>query len=243
MISKPFGASFSFIYYPLVDGTAINPPSPQTPAIYLFDALPGENAARTGTGALATISSWVETTASQRTFTVPAIADPNDGTTRKKYYLAINYIAATGGTSTLDIVFFELVRPAGFAVDPTPTFNQVKDLDKTLTTYFTDAQITTAIQVAKTAMKLKLKNAGWNWAQIKNPEDLKVAITYKSIAHLWIDLIVEENDRFWLKYKEAEMIANGFYDSIRLEYDADENHDIDEEEKDKSVATFIRLSK
>jgi len=243
MITKPFGAAFSFVYYPLVNGEAINPPSPQTPGIYVFDAMPSDEAARTGTGALSTITSWTETVANQRTFTVPAIADPADGTNRKKYWIAINYVAGAGGTSTVDIVFFELVRPAGFTSDPTPTYLEVKELDKTLTTYFEDTEIRTGIQVAKTAIKTKLKNNGWNWAQIKNPEDLKTAIMYKAMAHLWIDEIVEENDRFWLKYKEAEAIASGFLDSIRLEYDADENHDIDDEEKDKTNGNFLRLIK
>jgi hypothetical protein len=243
MINKPFGAAFSFIYYPLISGDAINPPTGQTPDIYVFDKMPGDEAARNGNGAISTISTWIETTANQRTFTVPAIADPNDGTTRKRYWVAINYVAATGGTQTLDIQIFELVRPSGFTTDPTPTYNEVKDLDKTLTTYFTDDEIRTGISVAKTAIRMKLQNDGFKWAQIKNPEDLKTAITYKALAHLWVDEIVEENDRFWLKYKEAEAIAEGLLNSLRLQYDQDENHDLDDDEENVPAANFVRFSR
>lgn len=243
MINKPFGAAFSFVYYPLVNGDAINPPTGQTPDIYVFDAMPSEEAARVGTGALSTISSWTESVANQRTFTVPAIADPNDGTTRKRYWVAINYVAATGGTQTVDIQIFELVRPSGFTVDPTPTYNDVKDLDKTLATYFSDDEIRTGISVAKTAIRMKLQNDGFKWAQIKNPEDLKTAITYKALSHLWVDEIVEENDRFWLKYKESEAIAEGLLNSLRLQYDQDENHDLDDDEENVPAANFARFSR
>jgi len=243
MLNKPFGAAFSFVYYPLVNGEAINPPSPQTPSIYVFDSMPNDDAARNGTGALSTISTWTESIANQRTFTVAAIADPNDGTTRKRYWIALNFIAATGGTQTLDIQFFELVRPAGFTQDPTPTYLEVKALDKTLTTYFSDNEITTGIAVAKTAIKTKLKSAGWNWSQIKNPEDLKTAIMYKAMAHLWIDEIVQENDRFWLKYKESSTIAEGFLEALRLDYDENENHDLEDGEENKIISNFARLNR
>jgi uncharacterized protein with ATP-grasp and redox domains len=90
---------------------------------------------------------------------------------------------------------------------------------------------------------MKLQNDGFKWAQIKNPEDLKTAITYKSIAHLWVDEIVEENDRFWLKYKEAEAIAEGLLNSLRLQYDQDENHDLDDNEEEVPAANFVRFSR
>lgn len=241
MLTKPFGANFTFVYYPMVNGEPINPPTPQTPAIYVFEAMPSDHAATNGTGAISSITSWVESVAFQRSFTVPAIADPNDATSRKRYWIAINYVAGLGGTSTVDIQLFELVRPSGFTSDPTPTYLEVKELDKTLETYFEDTEIRTGINVAVKAVKTKLKNDGWNWAQIKNPEDLKTAITYKAMAHLWIDEIVEENDRFWLKYKEADSIANGYLDSLRVDYDADENHDIDEGETNKPVSNFSRV--
>lgn len=241
MLNKPFGAPFTFIYYPMVNGEAINPPSPQSPNIYVFDAMPTDDAAINGTGALNTIVTWTETVNYQRSFTVPAIGDPQDGTSRKRYWIAINYVAGTGGTSTVDIQFFELVRPSGFTIDPTPTYLEVKELDKTLATYFEDTEIRTGITVAIKAVKTKLRNEGWNWAQIKNPEDLKTAITYKAMAHLWIDEIVEENDRFWLKYKEADTIANGYLDSLKVDYDADENHDLEGNETQKPAAAFSRV--
>lgn len=243
MLIKPFGAAFSFVYYPLVNGDAINPPTGQTPDIYVFDTLPTEEAARAGTDAVSSIASWIDTVANQRTFTVPAIADPNDGTTRKRYWVAINYVAATGGSKTLDIQLFELVRPSGFTTDPTPNYVEIKDLDKTLATYFTDEEIRTGISVAKTAIRTRLQNEGFRWAQIKNPEDLRIAITYKAMSHLWIDEIVEENDRFWLKYKEADAIADGFISSLKLSYDQDENHNLDDGEENIPVANFARISR
>ena len=240
MIIKPFGSAFTFDYYPLVGGDAITPVA-QTPAIYIFDAKPSDADARAGTGSIETITVWTEITAGYRPFTVAAISDPADGTKDKKYYAAINFMVATGGTVTVDVQEFTLSRPQGFTATPLPSVAEVKVLDKSVANHFTDQQITDAAATAQSLVRAGLTAKGYEWSRIRNSNELKLAITYRAISELWWDEISEENDRFDRKYISSMALAHSLVDELRLAYDTNDDDTIDETEGNTPAQGVIRL--
>ncbi|MCA9811715.1 MAG: hypothetical protein KC483_02510 [Nitrosarchaeum sp.] len=241
MLTKSFGAPFTFDYYPQVDGEAINPPA-QTPTIYIFDTKPTNDQAQNNTGSLAieTITSWTEATDNYRPFSVSAIDDPDDGTKSKVYYAAINYVAVTGGSATLDIEEFKLVRPEGHTEAAAPTVADLKEYDSNLATYWpTDSVIQDYIDKAELKVKRKLEGKKIKWQLIENPGVLTESIAYKALADMWHRKKFEDGDRFdsWrLEYLES---FNDSFASLVFEYDSNENDTIEPEEEEESNSTFV----
>ena len=244
MIEQGWGSSFTFNYYPHVAGTAFDPPS-QTPTIYIFDSFPTDDDARNNTGstAIETISSWTEGTANIRPFTVGAIADPADGTKEKSYWAAINFVVATGGSSTVDIIEFRMVRPDGQTAEGTPTAAEMKQRDTTLATYYsTDSDIDNYVTNAELKLKAFLSNKGYRWAQIENPEDLKETVIYWALHDMMLAQVNEEGDRFFVKSEQYKDLMMTLREQLKLEYDANDDDQVTSQEKRTvpSKVNFIR---
>ena len=244
MLKKPFGGSFTFNYYPHADGTAFDPPS-QTPTIYIFDAYPSDDDARndTSSSAIETISSWTEGTANIRPFTVGAIADPADGTKEKSYWAAINYTPVTGGSSTVDILEFRMVRPDGQTAEATPTAAEMKERDTTLATYYsTDSDIDNYVANAESKLKAFMSNKGFHWTRIENPEDLKETVIYWALTDMMRAQINTEGDRFFIKAEDYAEVMMALRDQLKIEYDANNDDTVSssEERTVPSKLNFIR---
>lgn len=238
MLTKSFGGDFTFPYYPHVGGDAFDPPS-QTPTIYVFDAAPDPTAARNGTGAIETISSWTEGTANYRPFTVSAIADPDDGTKSKKYWVAINYVPVTGGSSTVDVLQFILQTPDGQTAEVTPTAAEMKQRDTTLATYYsTDSDIDNYVSNAETKLKAFLSNQGYHWTRIENPEDLKESVIYWALTDMMVAQINEEGDRFSIKAESYKELMMTLRNQLRLEYDANNDDSVTATEENAVPGKF-----
>lgn len=241
MLQKPFGGAFTASYYPHVNNERINPPA-QTPSIYIFEHNPSDADILAGTNAIGVeITTWVETTDYVRTFTVPAVADSSVKV--KRYWIGLKYLAVSGGTATYDREEFELVQPDGQLQDPTPTATEVKAYDANLTTYFTDVVIDVYASIAESKLKQTLRNKKIVWTNIENPDALKPLIIYKSLADMWSKEVVEEGDKFDVWRKEYQELYQGALDSLVLEYDANSDDDLSEEEETTPAYQGIRLTR
>jgi len=244
MLIKPWGGAFTFPYYPKVGGEALNPPT-QTPTIYIFSEKPDNDNAQNNTNgdALETISSWTETKDNYRPFTVAAIADPADGSESKHYFAAINYVPVTSGSSTVDIQVFQLERPSGHTADTNVSAEDVKKYANDLATYYpSSSDINEQVDIAETEARIMLSFKGYEWAQIKNPEDLRHLVIYGALEKLWLNQSHEPDDRFYQKYEHAKNMKIAIAEALRLEYDADKDRDLSEAEKKTSPSKlmFIR---
>lgn len=242
MLQKPFGGAFTASYYPHVNGEPINPPA-QTPTIYVFESNPSDAAISAGTGAIgAAITTWTESTDYVRTFTIPAVTDPT-GQKSKRYWIGLKYLAVSGGSATYDREEFELVQPDGQLIDPTPTSTEVKNYDINLETYFTIVQIDSYVAVAEAKVKQTLKDKKIVWTNIENPDVLKPLIVYKTLCDMWLKESNETDDKFDRWYKEYLELYTNALNTIVLEYDANNDDDLSEEEEATPAQTTVRLTR
>lgn len=212
MIAKPWGTPWTFKYKPQVGGAYVEPAG--SPSIYIFRDQPSEAAARAGTGAIGSVSTWsYDGTSHIASFTVPKVDDPQDGTRKRQYFLAINYfIDSASNQKQLDLRTFWLIVPDGMDEDPVPTPAEIQqEYDSNLgKEYGANANIFIEkfIRRAEASVKRGLKWSGYNWPKIENIGDLKDALAYKTLLFAYLDLSMEPGD-IWKQR----------YDIIEEEYD------------------------
>ena len=182
MITKPFGQDFTFTYFP-PEGEAFVPLASSNPAIYIYTTKPSEAAGRAGTDATATITAWTEASnPDRRYFTISAIADPQDGTLEKLYFVAINYRLKSAGQYAYDLKQFKLVVPDGKSASALPSVEFIKGCAAHLHEYYTDAQIESISRIARMNVEALLSSRGFAWAGIEHPEHLNLLVAHKRIA-------------------------------------------------------------
>ena len=232
MLIKPFGTPWSFPYKPQVGGEYVTPSG--NPSIHIFENRPSEVAARNGSGALATVSAWTySATTNTATFTVPAINDPQDGTKRKKYWIAINFTVSGGSQAQLDLRSFTLALPDGMDEDPVPTATELKQFDTLLDDEYTDPELTAFIQNAERSVKRKLKWSGFGWPQIENPGELKEALVYRALMYIYLDLADQPADVWMKKFEAAKEEYTMIMTGIVLIVDRDDSGMVEEDEEQK----------
>ena len=242
MIKKPFGEDWTYVYYS-PDDPQFEPLASCTPAIYIFTSKPSPAAARAGTGATQTITSWTELhSPERREIAISAIADPQDGTREKTYYISINYPLKTAGVNQNDIEFFVLTTPEGSGEKARPTAEQLRSIDKNLESYLAEPEIAAKIVLAESIVKQSLSGKGYEFAFINNLEDLKLCVSYLAIALAWNGEIGTPGDRFTEWRDQAQTIYKTLFDSLKLEYDADKDDVITEDEQG-ATANYIRLTR
>lgn len=228
MLTKPFGGAITFPYYPKVDGDAINPPS-QTPSIYVFDYRPSPTDIDNGTNAIGVeITTWTETAANYRPFTIPAIADDAVRADKyKDYWVGIKYVAVASGSATYDVKQFRLVRPDGATADPKPTTTELLEFDHTVNDYYTDEiTLENYIEGAETKLRAWFAGQGVRWETIENPEDLKTTIIYCALKDLWLNQRQDDGDKFEKKHDEFKSLYKMLRDQLKIEHDANDNDEV-----------------
>lgn len=240
MITKPFGQDFTFTYFP-PEGESFVPYASTSPLIYIFTTKPSEAAGRAGTDATATISSWTEASnPDRRYFTISAIADPQDGTLEKLYYVAINYRLKSAGQYAYDLKQFRLIVPDGKSASALPSVEFIKECDVNLSEYYDDPNIESLSKLSLAWVKALLGSRGYAWSQIENPEDLKLLIAHKTISECWKQRIGSVGDRFDRWSTSSEQTYEALYQAIKLEYDADNSRSIETTETN-SAPSYTRL--
>ncbi len=181
-------------------------PSADSPSIYIFKDLPGIQVARSGTGALQTISTWIDSTLRNftKTFTLEAIDDPEIENQKDydTYYAAINYTLEAGEQVQTDIKEFYIHRVGGSLTHYGVDLVAVKSIYPAISSYLSDAQIDDAIRLAITEIKAEVEKQKADFDKIINKEFLFLPIAYKAIANASYSQFKEVGDRFYTRWQD-----------------------------------------
>lgn len=221
-----FGVNLARRFYPLKDNQPFQLPT-QTPAIYVFDAIPGRTEAAAGTGAIATITSWTASTVTPFVcaYTIPAIDDPDPASTvyAREYYVAINYILATSEQVQTKIEQLILERADGTSQIPKVSGEDIKAVYPAISSYATDSQMEDFLGMAHEQVQADLRAKGLSWAQILNLSDYKLAVAYKTIGMIALSQIREPNDRMRFRFDTFERWYSQALASVTAIMDTDRN--------------------
>lgn len=236
-----WGKDIAFKWYPLIDNVQVQDFPSQSPTIYVFhdEARPSLAAARAGTGASATISTWTAIPGGFQ-FTISAINDPdvNAETQTRTYWIAINFILKTAGQTQCVIEPIELGRVMGqqFKIELKPanilaSYPEISD-------YATNSTIDEAILDAIVEIRTELEEKGFEWAQIKRPDKLYVAAKYKTLMIIEGNQRQQSGDKFDIDFNTHEEKYKSIMGGLKLEYDSNLDNHADSTEKAEPAGTF-----
>ncbi len=225
-----FGQDITHTFYASLDGEPVNLPS-QAPSIFLWsdDKKPASiSAAQAGTGATgAEIAYWTHSATAPypRTFTIPAIDDPDpEGTeTAQGFWLAINYIAQTAGTKQTVMQYFECERLRPTDGIPGTIAADLKEVYPAISAYLSDTQLGDFLSIAEEEMRFELESKGFDWVRIYDLKKTRLALAYKAIALCALSQIKEDNDKFHLRLQEFGRRYEAFLSTLTLPVDVDKN--------------------
>lgn len=221
-----FGKDIERKFYPLLNDDPYQIPT-QTPTIYIFSSQPSLNDARDGGGAIATISSWTQSSASpyECTYTIPAIDDPapESNIPQRTYYEAINYIAQSSEQTQTVLRSFDVERGSGADSEHAVTYTDLQTVYPAITGYANSTQLNNFIEIGKQEIQLKLKGKGVRWSDIQNQDELKRAIAYRSIQLLSESQIALPDDKFVTRREIYKEKFNESMNDIVLYVDTDKD--------------------
>jgi hypothetical protein len=202
-----------------------------TPTIYLFDSLPGREAAQDGTGALQTISAWTShaTLADTKEFTLGAITDPEIDSTDSgdDYYLAINYRLENAGQIQTEVKHIWITRVGGSLSHHGVTVEEITAAYPTLASYLQEYEIEDQLTLAIEEVKAELSRQGVNWDKVIKKDELYFPLLCKAIANACLSEFEEEGDRYYKRYEIFEKKYNDFMGQYTVKSDEDGSGDTD----------------
>lgn len=231
----PFAQDLTVTFYPIVGDEKVTP-SGDSPSIYYFDddnkpdrddALNGTNAINSGSA----ITSWSNTSDGDgKSFTVPAIPDPDSSDDKEvyTYWLGVNFTLETSGDTVTVIRALPMRRVDAHLEtlvlsdsDLTERWPAVDDY--TVDSSQRDAFIDDAIE----DIKEELWNKGYEWARIHEADRLKAAAVYRTLAMIALSQIREENDRFGVLHRSFMESYQKKISRLRMLYDSDNSKEVD----------------
>lgn len=240
----PFGQSFKYTFYPIVDSEAIQGIPTQTPAIYVYreNNKPSRDQAALGTGSLHTINTWTQ----ERNgfyFTVPEIVDPEPTgeITKRTYWIAINFILKASGQTQTVIKALEMERVTGHQVDVYVTYPDLLQHWSEIGSYFSLEVSERFAANAKKQVITELNNQGFNWSQVTDPSQLTMCVIYKTLANLNADRRKESGDNFDKNFELFYSTYKSALTSLQLEYDAD--NDGAKDDKPQQIGGYVFLTR
>ena len=222
-----FGKAFDYYFYPLVDNEELTAVPSQTPSIFIFsdaNGQPSRDTAAAGTGATQTISTWTSVTGGFK-IEVDALTDPDPSSAIdcRTYWVAINFKLKTGGQTQTVLRALDMERVAAHNTRLTVTPTDLTTLFPEISSFATNTTISAAISLAQEECKSILLSKGYEWAQIKRPERLKLAIQSRSMMQLMLNQRKVPGDNFDANYSEYKKQYKSYLDSIQLEIDRDKD--------------------
>lgn len=210
-----FGKDITRKFYPLLNDNPYQLPT-QNPTIYLFTAQPTLNDARDGGGAVQTITSWSQNSSSpyECTYTISAIDDPDpeSAVPQRTYYLAINFIAQTSEQTQTVLQTLDIERASGADVVHGITYTDLVEVYPAITSYASNNQLGSIINIAQDELELKLRGKGVRWSDVQNIDEARRAIAYRAIQLLSEAQFVEPGDK-WTERRD--MYKDKFQESLK----------------------------
>lgn len=225
-----FGKDIAHTFYPTLDGEPVNLPS-QVPSIFLWHDDDKPNtiaAAQAGLDAIgAEIVYWnhTEDAPYPRTFTIPAIDDPDpeSSETGQGYWLAINYIAQNAGTKQTVMQYFECQRLRPTDGVPGTTIADLKEVYPAISAYLSDSQLANFLSIAEEEMRFEFESKGFEWVRIYDLKKTRLALAYKTIALCALSQIKEDNDKHSIRFNQFNTRYENFLSSLTLPIDTDKD--------------------
>lgn len=219
-----FGKDLVHYLYPEVDEKPFNLPT-QTPTIYIFNEKPNSTDAAAGTGATAGIVTWTaqDVTPFARVWTVPAIDDPDTGSSNsyETYWEAINFRYQSSEQIQTIIRSFNIYRGEATAERPDVSVQDLRNVYPAINKYCSESELDEFLTFALDTVRLDLKNKGLDWYRLRNHEELKLPLVYKTIAMASLSQVRTPGDRFELRYTEFNKLYGEALTAIKLPYDND----------------------
>lgn len=237
-----WGRDIVFKWFPQLDNVQCEDFPSQTPTIYVFhtESMPTQSAARAGTGANQTISSWSSIPGGFQ-FTISAIPDPdpNSATQRRVYWVAINFVLKTGGQVQCVIEPLEMLRLFGQQSKVDVTIASFTASYPEIAQYVSPQTLTEVILEATEIVRIELMSAGFNWAQIKRPDLLSLLVKTRAKMSIEMSQRQAEGDKFDLDFKQDEQVYKLMKNGLKLEYDANQDNVADSTEKNVAAGGYV----
>jgi hypothetical protein len=221
-----FGKAFDFIFTVFsnergeyMDLSSVT----DSPTCYVYTSKPNNADAINGDGSpIATISSWTDhSDTGGKKITIPALTDPepNEARTVHEYWLAVNYKLVNGGDSILMLRMIPMERPiaGGDPVDVTAA--DLEEIFSDIDGYVDPTEQAAKIKLAKSLIASELSNDGYKWADLYEPEDLNLAVSYRALAEIMLESRFADNARFIELGKMYRGNASTLMKSLRSRYD------------------------
>lgn len=238
-----FGSDITFEFYPMVDGEPFQLPT-QTPTIYVYESetKPTRAAAAAGTGADQTISSWNEDEPYVRTFTIDDIDDPDTSEEWKvyTYWVAINYVMEASQQTQTELRALRIARAQSQHKQLDCTTDELRGVWASISEYANLTQLSDYKAGAVSDIKDDLEAAGYEWALMFRPDELKRALIYKVCATVATAEISEGGLQFETLANKYERNYEDKIKQTKISYDSDRDGEPDTTVSSPSFSFTIR---
>lgn len=232
----PFAKDISFRWYPYVDGQPVTV-SGENPSIYVFSDTnqPDITKARAGTGSAgAAIIAWTLEQNGGYRFVIPGayVNDPQplSNVIERTFWVGITFTLKTSGQQMTVIEPLELQRVFGQQSQVGVTPEELTAMDPELTGYADNEKIQFNIYLALEETKARLATKGFEWAQIKNPERLKLCVQARAYSLLYSKERQQDGDKFDKRAKDEFEMFEVLIKATQLEYDSSKDEIADTKE-------------
>lgn len=237
-----FGVDFDYKLF-LLDGNgdAIEP-SADSPSIYVYSSKPTIEDVQAGSGSVvgSEITSWTDN-GNGRTIAIPAISDPDPNEefpTIHDYYIGIVFTVETSGQEQCVIRHLPIRRITGLDNELTVTVADLEVYLSGIDGYIDEAQQALMVSAAKAEVRAELTAKRFEYARIQNPEELKSALTAKTLMLVALDQRAQGTDGFETLYEESKRRYEKFIGALPLEIDTDLDGEADKVETKSRFAVI-----
>lgn len=218
-----FGRSFTYTFTPLADESPVAAIPAQSPAVYVFAALPSLAAARAGTGAVATVAAWTPVGAG---FDIPVSAlddpDPTGPVREHTYYIAVNFKLEVGGQTQTVLRALSMERVTGSEGKVRVADAEILALLPQASSFSTEAERVQFLRQAELQVKDDLQAAKFRWSRIHRLDDLSRVVLYKALLLLLFSQFRDGGDRYKAKYDEIKGWYAAALAGLAVEYVPDD---------------------
>lgn len=218
-----------------------------SPTIHVYDEKPNRTDALVGggSGLIETISSWDDISRDDKNgkqFSIAAIADPeaSSETSDDLYYLAINFVLVDSGTNLLIIRSILFERPKAISKPITASLEDLAGIFPEVDSVLSELDQSVLIRSAISRARVALESKGFEWAQIREIDDLNLAISYLGLSMAMLGQIRDPGDNWSIRHDEFNQIAVSLLGSIKLRYDSDNSGDVDQNVSAQNTIRVIR---
>lgn len=240
----PFGKDFSYGFTPLVDGEEVAGIPAHTAKLFVYSSMPSRAQVIDETGSIGSATlSWTAN-ATSGTFSVTAIDDPapSSEVDRYDYWVGIKIKLDADEDYEVFTQVLKMERAGGQNKTLTVVKADLVEVWDLVGDFFSDTAISNAILTEKSKLKAILKAQGYEWALIHRLDQMKLALSFNSLALLAEGRIAQDGETFGPLARTYRASAKTLSDEIlgSLPYDATRSGQPDSTVKSRGWALALR---